>query len=227
MEQKRKTQVPAGLPKIQPALSMAGLQEEAWLRASAGSRVARAARGGVTGGATRYRKARISTREQHAGKGRGLRDRALGKGQVIEEHIQATVLLVKELLHPPADTGPFSASRKVLPRVGTQDRHGPPGRTFPRDARGLRQDPRPGHASRGVGRGGGREAVLDTYPGGGPQGRGGEGGGLSKGSRGGCLEAELFQALPRKAEPWLTQCGLSSGRSPAPAAPEWTPGLAS
>lgn len=188
MEQKRKTQVPAGLPKIHPAPSMAGLQEEAWLKARAGSRVARAAQGGATRGAARHRKVRISTQEQHVGKGRGLRDGALGKGQVIEEHIQAAVLLVEELLHPPADTGSFSASRKVLPRVGTQDWHGPLGRTFPRDARGLRQDPRPGHASRGAGRGGGREAVLDTYPGGGPQGRGGVGGGLSKGSPGGCLE---------------------------------------
>lgn len=31
-----------------------------------------------------------------------LRDRALGKGQVLEEHVQAAVLLVEELLHPPA-----------------------------------------------------------------------------------------------------------------------------
>lgn len=31
----------------------------------------------------------------------GLRDSALGKGQVLQEHIQSTVLLVKELLHPP------------------------------------------------------------------------------------------------------------------------------
>lgn len=32
----------------------------------------------------------------------GLRDGALGKGQVLEEHIQATILLIEELLHPPA-----------------------------------------------------------------------------------------------------------------------------
>lgn len=40
--------------------------------------------------------------EQLQGKGRGLRDRALGESQVLEEHIQATVLLIEELLHPPA-----------------------------------------------------------------------------------------------------------------------------
>lgn len=42
-----------------------------------------------------------SEKQREAGAG-GLRDGALGKGQVLEEHIQAAVLLVEELLHPPA-----------------------------------------------------------------------------------------------------------------------------
>lgn len=54
----------------------------------------------------RYReawsKALRSSRRPGAG---GLRDGALGKGQVLEEHVQAAVLLVEELLHPPAGTG--------------------------------------------------------------------------------------------------------------------------
>lgn len=53
--------------------------------------------------------------------GQGLRDGALCKGQVLEQHIQATVLLIEELLHPPAGhrapSGP--AGKEGPPRVGT------------------------------------------------------------------------------------------------------------
>lgn len=41
------------------------------------------------------------SKEWHEGGVGGLRDRALGKGQVFQEHIQATVFLVEKLLHPP------------------------------------------------------------------------------------------------------------------------------
>lgn len=57
----------------------------------------------MTRGVARHRKAWIKTpRSSMRASAGGLRDRALGKSQILEEHIQATVLLVEELLHPPA-----------------------------------------------------------------------------------------------------------------------------
>ena len=43
----------------------------------------------------------VDSEGRHQG-GAGLRDGALCEGQVIKQHIQATVLLVEELLHPSA-----------------------------------------------------------------------------------------------------------------------------
>lgn len=73
------------------------------------------------------------------GPGQGLRDGALGEGQVIQEHIQATVLLVEELLHPPADTG-------LLKRRQEEG----PGAPFPQGCSGAQAGPTPeGQAERG------------------------------------------------------------------------------
>lgn len=56
----------------------------------------------------------------------GLRDRALGKGQVLQEHIQATVLLVEKLLHPPVGHRlPESQPGSALPELQSRHSKGP------------------------------------------------------------------------------------------------------
>ena len=110
---------------------------------------------------------------------RDLRDRALGKGQVLKKHIQATVLLVEELLHPPVGRGlpEFQPGRRSCPEWVPRAGKGPGCTPLREDTKqplswtqlclgllgaqaGRRAQPSPP----GVGRRGGRAAVLDTLP---------------------------------------------------------------
>lgn len=128
-------------------------------------------------------------------------------------------------------------SRAGLPLAGHQPAPTSEEPVALEDARGLKQDPEPHCALRCEQRVGGEEAGKLHWTAN-PEvahghslcmGVGGQGGdsGVARGSPRNYLEAELPQAPKWKSEPLLTQCGLSSGRSPAPAAPVWTPELAS